>query len=124
MDSQEWSPRVEPQGVDPRWVRLGVGLWVRGTGVGLVLVSPRWVGSTEPSGMGWVGPRVGYQGLGPMGMGTKGVAPEDGGRDKGLAPMTLVLGRRQGVDLGDRGAGLGPRLLEGSRLVCSRGGLV
>ena len=53
MDSQGWSPRVGPHGVGPRWVRLrGVGPWVGGTGVGLMLVSPRWVGSTEPSGVG------------------------------------------------------------------------
>ena len=68
-----------------------------------------------------------------MGVGTRGETPRGwepegspggGGGDTGVAPMAFVPGGRQGVGLEDRDAVVGPRLVEGSRLVGSRGGLV
>ena len=55
-----WAPGCGPQGVGSRWVRLrGVYSWVRGTGVGPMLVGPRKVGGCRagPSGVGWCGPK-------------------------------------------------------------------
>ena len=95
---------------------------MRGTGVGPMLVGPRRVGCR--AGPSEVGPRGWVPGVRPQGDGKQGVAPEEGGGDTGVAPMALVPGGRHGVGRGDRDAGVGPRLLEGPRLVNPRGGLV
>ena len=70
MGSQGWSPRVGPQGVGSRWVRLrGVGPLVRDKGVGPMLVGPCRVSPRGgPSGVGWGG----YEGFGPKGVGVGG----------------------------------------------------
>ena len=71
--------------------------------MGPMLVGPRRVASrAEPSGVGWcgVGPRGWVPGVRLQGDGNKGVAPEKGAGDTGVAP--------NGV--GHRGeAGGGPR---------------
>ena len=69
MGTRKWA-----QGLGPRVCAPGCGLqvgaaqgvypWVRGTGVGPMLVGPRRVGSRAgPSGVGWCGPK---------GVGTRG----------------------------------------------------
>ena len=92
-----------------RWVRLrGVGSRVRGTGVGPMLVGPR----------GWV-PEVRFQGGWAPGGGPGGGREGMGQRGR---PMAFVAGGGRRWALGERGAGVVPRLLEAPRLVGPRVG--
>ena len=126
VDTRKWAPRGGPQGLGHRVWAPGCGLQVGAAQGGLFLgerngCGPHVGGPQEGWLQGWAqwGAVVwaqggGYQGLGPQGDGNQGVAPEEGGGDTGVAPMALVPGGRQGVGLEDRGARVGPRLLEGS----------
>ena len=71
----------------------------------------------------WWAPGGGYQGLGPKGDGHQGVAPAGGrGGDRGVGQMAFVPGGCRRWALGERKAGVGPRLLEAPRLVGPRVG--